>query len=89
MHSSGCRVIQEDRESLAPVVVQLLISTSEACPPGSCHVQPGPRIRGIPTAVLAKEAAYNAVGVGAYELHDYIDFGSWFNTALLQVQTVS
>ncbi len=51
-------------------------------------MQPGPRIRDIPAAVLAKEAAYNAVGVGAYELHDYIDFGSWFNTALLQVQTI-
>jgi hypothetical protein len=66
-------------------MVELLKSTSEACPAGSCSMQPGQRIGGVPAAVLAKEAAYNAVGVGAYELHDYIDFMSWFNTALLQV----
>ncbi|CAL8468538.1 g8078 [Coccomyxa elongata] len=89
-HLRGCAevllvsLLEEDRQSLAPIMVQLLQNTSEACPPGSCQMQPGPRVRDIPAAVLAKEAAYNAVGVGAYELHDYIDFGSWFNTALLQ-----
>ncbi len=66
-------------------MMELLTSTSEACPAGSASMQQGQRIGGVPAAGLAKEAAYNAVGVGAYELHDYIDFMLWFNTALLQV----
>lgn len=40
---------------------------------------------GYPAAVLAKEAVYDAVCIGAFELHDYIDFSSWFRTALLAV----
>ena len=67
------------------MVVSLLKAKSEACPPGTAASQQGPRIGGIPAAVLAKEAVYNAAGVGAYGLHDYIDFKQWFQSTLLQV----
>ena len=45
----------------------------------------GDRFSGIPVALLRKEAAYNAVGVAAYELHDYVDWDPWFRGALVQV----
>ncbi len=77
--------LQDDREGVAPVIVSMLKAKSEACPPGTAAAQQEPRIAGIPAAVLAKEAVYNAAGVGAYDLHDYIDFKQWFQTALLQV----
>ena len=69
-------LLQSHRKAVAPVLVQLLASASEACPPGAPAAlggQPG-AVRGVPAAVLAKEAVYQAVAVGAYELHDYIDF---------------
>ena len=34
----------------------------------------------ITPALLLKEATYNAVGAAYYDLHDYIDFKSWFVT---------
>ena len=43
-------------------------------------------VAGYPAVVLAKEAVYNAVCAGAFELHDYLDFSSWFRTALLAVR---
>ena len=67
------------------MVVSMLKAKSEACPPGTAASQQGPRIGGIPAAVLAKEAVYNAAGVGAYGLHDYVDFKQWLQSALLQV----
>ena len=63
----------------------MLQSASAACPPGSVPAG-GSAVAGVPSAVLAKEAVYNAVGVGAWELHDYIDFSSWFRSALLLVR---
>lgn len=82
--------VQGHREAVAPVVVQLLQSASEACPPGAAAqlaaaaqqqqqqngAAAGGRalVRGIPAAVLSKEAVYQAVAAGAYELHDYVDF---------------
>jgi hypothetical protein len=38
---------------------------------------------------LTKEALLDAVGVGAYELHDYIEFSSWFRHTLLPVHCLS
>ena len=67
------------------MVVSILKAKSEACPPGTAASQQGPRIAGIPAAVLAKEAVYNAAGVGAYGVHDYIDFKQWLQSTLLQV----
>lgn len=58
---------------LAPVVVSILEQASDGCPPSA----PGTDIR-ITPALLFKEASYNAVGAAYYDLHDYIDFKSWF-----------
>ena len=80
-------LVQDDREGVAPVIVDLLKAKSEACPPGSAAGQQGQHIGHIPATVLAKEAVYNALGVGAYDLHDYIDFKQWLQTALLQVHS--
>lgn len=68
--------LQGNREAVAPVVVELLKRASEACPPGGAAALAGAggAVRGVPAAVLAKEATYQAVSVGAYELHDYVDF---------------
>lgn len=69
---------QGNREAVAPVVVQLLKEASDACPPGApaqLAAAPGAAlVQGVPAAVLRKEAAYQAVATGAYELHDYVDF---------------
>lgn len=68
---------QSNREAVAPVVVQLLKAASEACPPGAAAqlaAGGGAAVRGIPAPLLAKEAAYQAVAAGAYELHDFVDF---------------
>lgn len=70
------------------MVVSTLKAKSEACRPGTAASQQGPRVGGIPAAVLAKEAVYNAAGVGAYGLHDYIDFKQWLQSTLLQVCTL-
>ena len=43
--------MQEDREAVAPVIVRLLSTQSEACPPGAAAAQTGPRIGDIPSAV--------------------------------------
>ena len=67
------------------MVVSILKAKSEACQPGTAASQQGPQTAGVPAAVLAKEAVYNAAGVGAYGLHDYIDFKQWFQSTLLQV----
>jgi hypothetical protein len=40
-------------------------------------------------AALTKEALLDAVGVGAFELHDYVEFSSWFQSTLLPVRRVS
>ena len=55
----------------------------------SCAVSVQENVAGYPAVVLAKEAVYNAVCVGAFELHDYIDFSSWFRSALLSVRLCS
>ncbi len=42
---------------------------------------------GHPEAVLAKEAAYNAVGVGSWDLQEHLDFSQWLHSSLLMVQS--
>lgn len=52
----------------------------------------GPHVRGggggapVPLALLHKEAAYHALAVGAYELHDHVDFSPWLRATLLPVR---
>ncbi len=78
---------QANREAVAPVVVQLLKEASDACPPGApaqLAAAPGAAlVQGVPAAVLRKEAAYQAVATGAYELHDYVDFTGGYGGQLL------
>ena len=40
---------------------------------------------GIPLVLLRKEALYNAIGVAAYDMHDFIDWDPWLRGTLLQV----
>ena len=71
------------------MVVAMLRSSSEACPSGSsADSLSGPRTQGFPDAVLAKEAAYNAVGVAAWDLHDYLDLTAWLHASLLPVRVL-
>lgn len=70
---------------MAPVVLGILRSATDACPTGRSSSIGGPMREGIPEAVLTKEAAYNAVGSGAWDLFDYVDFTSWLRSALLPV----
>jgi hypothetical protein len=71
-------LFESHRELLAPVVVSILEQASDGCPPSA----PGTDIR-ITPALLLKEASYNAVGAAYYDLHDYIDFKSWWEGALV------
>lgn len=70
---------------MARVVLGALQTASEACPSGRSSSAAGPSREGIPEAVLAKEAAYNAVGVGCWDLFDHLDFTSWLRSSLLPV----
>lgn len=67
-------------------MVRQLAAAADACPPGAAASLPGPRVEGVPAAVLAKEAVYCAAAAAAYDLHDYVAFGPWFRGPLLQVQ---
>ncbi|CAK9199162.1 unnamed protein product [Sphagnum jensenii] len=71
-------LFESHRELLAPVVVEILKQALEGCPPAA----PGADVI-ITPALLLKEAAYNAVGAANYDLHDYIDFKSWWEGALV------
>lgn len=80
---------QDHREAIAPVVVQLLQAADAACPPGVLAEQlPGARVAGVPEPLLLKEAVYSAVAVGAYDLHDSIDYTPWLRSSLLKVRGV-
>ena len=70
---------------MARVVLGALQTASEACPTAQSSSIAGPSRENIPEAVLAKEAAYNAVGVGCWDLFDHIDFTSWLRSSLLPV----
>lgn len=91
-------LLQAYRAELAPAVVQMLAAASEGCPlgvPSRLAMQNGTAgsssgsIGGIPAAVLHKEAVYAAVGTGAYDLHDFIDFQPWLRSTLVQVSATS
>lgn len=87
-------LLEAYRSQLAPTVVQHLQDVSAACPPGAAGSLPPPHGAPaggdsgerlvVPDAARAKEAVYAAMGTGAYELHDYMDFTPWFRTTLLQ-----
>ncbi len=80
-----CPVIpQAHRDVVAPFVVQSLHAASNAAPVSTpLESLPGPCVASIPRALLLKEAAYTAASVGAYDLHDYVNFKSWLHSTLL------
>lgn len=93
-------LLQAYRAELAPAVMQMLAAASEGCPlgaPSRLAMQNGTAgsssssgsIGFIPAAVLHKEAVYAAVGTGAYDLHDFIDFQPWLRSTLVQVSATS
>ena len=67
----------------------MLAAASEACPVGAPSRLAMPNgtagsADAVPAAVLHKEAVYAAVGTGAYELHDFVDYQPWLRTTLVQ-----
>ena len=69
------------------MLVAMLRSAEEVCPAGRAAAVAGQRIDGVPVLALAKEGVYNAVGTCAYDLHDFLDFPSWFRSALAAVSS--
>ncbi|BBN14841.1 importin-11 [Marchantia polymorpha subsp. ruderalis] len=72
-------LFERHREMLAPLVVEMLKQASDNCPPAAPDAD-----MQITPALLLKEAVYNAVGVANYDLYDYIDFKSWYDSCLAQ-----
>jgi hypothetical protein len=65
----------------------MLHAADAACPAGEVAglvAAGGSEVCGVPCSVLLKEAVYNAVGVGSYELFDYIQFEEWFSNTLVK-----
>ncbi|KAH9500905.1 Importin-11, partial [Bulinus truncatus] len=60
------------RQSLSPVLLEMVQAAQGPCDPDNL------------TALLRKDAAYNAVGLASFDLFDDIDFDTWFTTHLLQ-----
>eukprot|EP00850_Spirogloea_muscicola_P009002 SM000049S16773 [mRNA] locus=s49:579453:591318:+ [translate_table: standard] len=64
---------------LAPVVMGLLATADSAYPPPSG----GPETEVfLSAALLAKDAAYLAMGIANYDLYDYLDFRAWYERSL-------
>ena len=82
----GLTLMQAYRQQLAPVLVAMLQTAEEACPAGRAAAVPGERLEGVPASALAKEGVYNAIGTCAFDLHDFLDFPSWFECVLAVVQ---
>ncbi|KAG2446835.1 hypothetical protein HYH02_008395 [Chlamydomonas schloesseri] len=77
-------LLQAYREVLGPAVASLLPAVAAAAPPGvPADSLPGERVAGVPLALLYKDAVYAALAAGAYELHDYLDYGAWLTGSLL------
>ncbi|XP_025833971.1 importin-11-like isoform X1 [Agrilus planipennis] len=65
-------LFHEYRDTLAPVMVEMIKETATVV---DVHDLSG---------ILKKDAVYNAVGLGAYDLYDEIDFDQWFTNTLVQ-----
>ena len=88
LQSQEC-TLQAYRSELAPAVMSMLAAASDACPVGAPSRSAMPNGSAsntdvAPAAVLHKEAVYAAVGTGAYELHDFVDYQPWLRTTLVQ-----
>ena len=63
-------LFHEYREALAPALVAMVRENHAPVDPANL------------TAILAKDAIYNAVGLAAFDLYDEIDFDSWLTSSL-------
>ncbi|XP_061874601.1 importin-11 isoform X2 [Colius striatus] len=70
-------IFHEYNQTLTPVLLEMVHSLQ-----GSTNVEDT-------SAVLIKDAVYNAVGLAAYELFDSVDFDQWFKNQLLAELQVS
>lgn len=67
-------------------VVGLIPAVAAAAPTGVAPEQlQGDVVAGVPRVILNKEVVYNAIALGAYELHDFVDFTGWLRGSLLHV----
>lgn len=64
----------------------LIPAVAAAAPTGVSPEQlQGEAVAGVPRVILNKEVVYNAIAIGAYELHDFVDFTAWLRGSLLHV----
>ncbi|XP_059689634.1 importin-11 [Gavia stellata] len=70
-------IFHEYNQTLTPVLLEMVRSLQ-----GSTNVEDT-------SAILIKDAVYNAVGLAAYELFDSVDFDQWFKNQLLAELQVS
>ncbi|XP_075383210.1 importin-11 isoform X2 [Mycteria americana] len=70
-------IFHEYNQTLAPVLLEMVHSLQ-----GSTNMEDT-------SAILLKDAVYNAVGLAAYELFDSVDFDQWFKNQLLAELQVS
>jgi len=73
-------LLENFRAPLAPVVMQLLEDCNRSCPPPASPEQDVE----LTPALLRKEAVYNAVGIAAFDLYDYLDFSLLFHSNLVR-----
>ncbi|XP_074993045.1 importin-11 isoform X2 [Calonectris borealis] len=70
-------IFHEYNQTLTPVLLEMVRSLQ------------GPTNMEDASAILIKDAVYNAVGLAAYELFDSVDFDQWFKNQLLAELQVS
>ncbi|NXJ84659.1 IPO11 protein, partial [Trogon melanurus] len=70
-------IFHEYNQILSPVLLEMVHSLQ-----GSTNMEDS-------SAILIKDAVYNAVGLAAYELFDSVDFDQWFKNQLLAELQVS
>ncbi|KAM6034616.1 importin-11 isoform 2-T2 [Chlamydotis macqueenii] len=70
-------IFHEYNQILTPVLLEMV------------HSLQGPTNMEDSSAVLIKDAVYNAIGLAAYELFDSVDFDQWFKNHLLAELQVS
>ncbi|XP_008934683.1 PREDICTED: importin-11, partial [Merops nubicus] len=70
-------IFHEYNQTLTPVLLEMVRSLQ-----GSANMEDT-------SAILIKDAVYNAVGLAAYELFDSVDFDHWFKNQLLAELQVS
>jgi len=86
-------LFESSSEAVGPVIIELIKQVEVAYPVGSSsssssthhhdHYLEVESMRNIPIEAIQKAAVYHAAAVGAYELHDHIDFSPWLHSSLL------